>query len=1274
MTPPQFECCPGKQCCQTPSTGTGLNRRDFIKTAAAATGALSAASFALQAQVTPEALDAWNKSLLEQGQRRVYRGEELTYIAMPLGGFGAGQVYLRGDGTLNPWQVVNNFNTNANVPGSFFAVHTRTADGKAAARLLQLSGTGSAAPMKEIEFEGEYPFAWIRYLDDELPVAVRLEACSPFIPLNTKDSGLPAILLSFAMRNRTAQPVEASLLASVPNLTGWDGYRGFKDLSHVDFGGNENTLEERGGSPMLLLGAKEGTVHAFAQPTRLQTNHEDVAYAMRHCGNAKVTLAGNLPKPDAVQSGDVFYVADTNGALSPTELAALLDAVEAGARVVLTNDDQSLLAHLAKKNSTDDAEIFEDWESGSYANWTIEGDCFGTAPATGTLPNQNAISGWQGTYLVNTFMNGDGTQGKATSRAFTISRGFIHLRVGGGRHPGETCVNLVIDGEVVATATGDNTEVLRPVLWDVRAHKGKQAIIEIVDRNTGGWGHILVDHIVFSDSARSDALDAELAKRFRAALPFKFQSIRPAGDDATVAAGSSMISGAGGVSVAAAGYHRFRFFRLASGAEVLMETDSGTPLVVRGVYGKGTLVVCNGLPDTWTQGADRKAIIGNLCAAASGVAYTPMTGMAPDAPLAGTMALALLAGKGEVTACAQWDSFDALWTDFADDGRLASSSTGPSAPGRTWNGALANAFTLQPNEERIVTLALAWHFPNRWRDETYGWGPPRYQYDHRLGNQYNNWFKNAAEVAEYLAANRARLEDETHQFHATFYNSTLPRYFLDAVTANASIMRSPIYIWLEDGTVGGFEGSDRCCPMNCTHVYNYAMSTAFLLPALERNVRETDLLVQMNPEKHYIPHRTVLPLSLPRLEWEIGGPHHPALDGELGTILKTYREYRLQGDRAWLATVWERAKTLMRYVMSYHDPDGTGVIRGEQPNTYDTHLYGSNTFIGTLYLAALRAAEEMALLMGEQDTATEFRRRFELGREGYDRICWNGEYYVNVFDAPDANANTYNEGNCYGPGCHSDQLLGQWWAYILGLGYVLPEEHVRQTLKAIHQYNWRADLSSHQHQQRVFAQGTEKGLLTATWPKGGRPERPILYCDEVWTGIEYHVAASFIYEGMVQEGLQIVRGARDRYTGNQRNPWSEIECGGHYARAMSSYSLMTAAAGLLYDAESGSLTLAPRITPENYKGFFVGSKGWGSVSQQREKGRQRNAVSVRYGELTLTELTLECPPDLKGVRTRVMRRRGPVRGKVQFAEGKCTVTFSKPVHLSQGEELQVELG
>jgi uncharacterized protein (DUF608 family) len=1268
-----YTCCCGGGC-GGDSRESGLNRREFIKTAAVAAGAVGASTmFGGFARAAAPDLAEWNETLLQQGERRIYRGDDLTHIAMPLGGFGAGQVYLRGDGTLNPWQIVNNFNANAVVGGSFFAVRAQASDGALVTRLLQRDDIGPAPPVSSIEYSGEYPFAWVRYKDDALPIDVELEAFSPFIPLNTKDSGLPAVLFRFTVRNRTEQVVEASVLASAPNLVGWDGYRTIEDLRHVDLGGNVNAVESRGNATVLVMRSTEGGGHRFERASRLYTNHSDIAYTMRHCGNLKVTHGEPVSLPDQPETGDILFVADRHGSLSPTELSTLLDRVEAGASLVLTNDDQSLLAGLGRGEKRDAGEVFEDWESGTYGDWSIEGDCFGDAPVTGTQPNQQPVSGWQGTHFVNTFNGTDGTQGKATSRVFMIERRFIHLMAGGGNHPGETCVNLLVDGEVVESATGDNTEKLRQVTWDVQAHAGKQGRIEIVDRHTGGWGHILVDHIVFSDSARADTLDKALAKRFREALPFRFMRVQPAGESRPVKFEGPVVHGVQSSVVTASGYLKFRMDWLKRGAERLLETDDGTPLVVSGTYGKGTLVICNGRPDRWVDGSDRKTVIGNLAALATGNAYEPTTGLSTDAVLYGSMALATLGEAGETQACSQWMDFASLWDAFAS-GQMVSATEGPSQPGQTWNGAIAASNTLQPGEEKTVTVALAWHFPNRTRDENYGWGPPRYQYDHRLGNQYNNWFGSAVEVVDYLSAELPRLVEETRAFHTTFYNSTLPRYFLDCVTANASIMRSPIYVWLEDGTVGGFEGSDRCCPMNCTHVYNYAMSTAFLFPALERNVRETDLLVQMHPEEHYIPHRTVLPLSLPRLGFEIGGPHHPALDGELGTILKTYREYRQQGDKTWLTSVWDRVKTLMRYIMTYHDPDGTGVIQGEQPNTYDTHLYGSNTFIGTLYLAALRAAEEMANIMNEPDAAQEFRARFELGRDGYDKTCWNGEYYVNVYDAPGADDAMYNNGNCYGPGCHTDQLLGQWWAFILDLGYVLPEEHVRQALKAIHYHCWRADLTDHHHNQRVFASGNEKGLLTCTWPNGGRPERPILYCDEVWTGLEYHVAASLIQVGMVQEGLQIVRGARDRYTGSQRNPWSEIECGGHYARAMSSYSLMTAAAGLVYDAASRSLAFAPRIAPENYKGFFVGSSGWGTIAQRRDKGGQRNSIDIRHGEVALSQVTLECPPNLRGARPRVALKGDFIRAAARFDGPKCVVSFPEPLVLTPVGELRIEVG
>ena len=1278
MSKPGFACCGGKGCRgEKPDLNDGLDRRDFIKTAAVGGAGLAALLNAERASAAQASeFEAWNASLLERGESRVYRGEELKFIAMPLGGIGAGQVYLRGDGTLNPWQNFNNFNSNAMVPDSFFAVRTKSASGAALSRLLQLGSKDAAQGVQAIEFSGEYPFAWIDYLDDALPVRVRLEAYSPYIPLNTKDSGLPAVLFRFNVRNVSNEAVEASIMAAVPNLIGWDGYaRTEPGPKHSELGGNANTFSESEHGAVLEMTTMPGDTHALSVETQLRTNDDDVARHMRHCKNAKVFYDRPVPMQQEAGPGTVYWVSDINGRLSPIELAALLDAVEAGASAVIACDEFSLIHDaLNKKRAAATTKIFEDFESGSYAAWKIEGDAFGGAPATGTFPGQQPVSGWQGKYYLNSWANGDGPTGKATSREFTIARNFIHFLVGGGEHANETCINLVVDGAVVASERGQNTEQLRAVRWDVSPHAGKKAVIEIADANTGGWGHVLVDDIQFSDSPRLSLTDPVLSERFKEALPFRARGTKTYTGEARPFKKGSTLFAAANAELEIAPRWTVRGFKLKKDAQALLRWKNGTPAVIGGPCGKGRLIICNGALEQGVEGNAKKAIIGALLAQANDGAYVPQTGIAPDSPLAGSMALAALAERGVTFhARQQADSFSDLYAQFAE-GPFEPGPNSPSADGHSWTGGLSATVSLAPNEERALTFVLAWHLPNRTRDDTYGWGPQRYQYDHRLGNQYNNWFKSAKDVVDYVVANEARLTEETRRFHTTFYNSTLPQYYLDAVTANNSLTRSPIYVWLEDGTVGGFEGADRCCPMNCTHVYNYAMTTAYTFPALERNVRETDLLVQMHPEEHYIPHRTVLPLSLPRLGKTIGGPEHPALDGELGTVLKTYREWQMHGDRAWLAKVWDRARTLMLYIMQEHDADGDGVIKGEQPNTYDTHLYGSNTFIGTLYLAALRAVEEMAKVMGDKDAAKTFRERFEKGRAGYDATCWDGEYYKNVFDAPNADDKTYNSNNCYGPACFSDQLLGQWWAHVLGLGYVLPEDRVRQTLAAIYKYNWRADLTDHKHSQRVFASGTEKGLLVGSWPKGGRPERPILYCDEVWTGIEYHVAATMMYEGMTKEALQIVRGARDRYAGSRRNPWSEIECGQHYARAMSSYSLMHGAAGLVYDAGAARISMAPRLMPENFKAFFSAAQGWGSLSQLRSGKIQRNSVEVRYGTVELKEFAVDVShAKSKPAHVAFEAKREKSKGVATFSKGTCTIAFNKPVQLGVGDSINVVL-
>ncbi|MBI4556065.1 MAG: twin-arginine translocation signal domain-containing protein [Candidatus Hydrogenedentes bacterium] len=1278
------ECCePRGKCCA--NAAPGINRRDFIKTAAVTAGALSALesnSDTDQSKVVSTSRAAKGYERSRETSPRVYRAAELTHIAMPMGGIGAGQVYIRGDGRLGPWQILNNFNANAQASDAFFAISTRTDDGKRVVRCLQEGDVGALRGVTAVEFSGEYPYAWVRYLDGQLPVSVSMEAFSPFIPLNPKDSGLPAVVFRFTVQNPSSQSADIALAASMPNLVGWDGYAPLNGPHHDEFMGNFNALEDRDKMTLLHMQTRAGEMHRLSKLCELVTNDGAVAYQMRLCENLRLHFLQGRPIPKTTDS-TVYWLGNISGSVDEPNLEQILNAVAEGAALVVAGAGDTLLALADQaKSNPGETTVFEDWESGTYGKWSLSGDCFGAAPVTDTLPNQQKVSGWRGKYYVNTYVGTDVATGRAISRPFKIGKRFIHLLVGGGQHPNETCVNLVIGNDVVATATGENTERLRPVRWDVAAHLGKTARIEIVDTHQGGWGHILVDDIVFSDSPASPFVNPALAQRAREVLPFTWNRAQLVEAPVEIKHDSPLLAGIQTKSVRAGQRWQFEAVRLKDGAQVLLEAADGSPLVIAGKYGKGAVVVCNGMPLDWVTAVDKKTLAGNILVHTTGTSYSPQTGWSETSPHYGSMALGVLHdGVGsktpdDISAMQQWIESPGVWDLFDLEGKFPSSSEGPSSPGQTWNGALSASFKLKPGEERRVTFLLTWHFPNRTRDGRYGWGPGPYQYDHRLGNQYNNWFKNAAEVADYVATNFERLDRETRLFHETFYDSSLPRWFLDALTANIATIRSPVYIWLEDGFFGGFEGADSCCPMNCTHVYNYAMSTAYMFPSLERNVRDTDLKVQMHPTEHYIPHRTILPLSLPRLQNEIGGPHHHALDGELGTILKTYREWKLCGDRDWVAGLWRPLKKVMQHVMRDHDVDGDGVIKGEQPNTYDTHAFGSNTFIGTLYLAALRATEELAKITNDAAFAQECRARFERGREGYDRICWNGEYYYNVFDAPNADPSVYNQSNCWGPGCHSDQLLGQWWAHCLGLGYVLPEEHVRQALQAIYKNNWREDLSNHSHHQRVFAEGKEKGLLCCSWPRGGRPDAPILYCDEVWTGLEYHVAATLFYEGRL-EALGIVKGARDRYTGNPRNPWAEIECGYHYARAMSAHSLLTAAAGFDYDADSGTLTMAPAIGPDDFQCFFNTAAAWGSLAQERPgASEQINRIQVKYGELTLRQFRFKFPEAVK----KSVSLSTIFRGKDQRHPNQLNVdgldarlVFDPPIIIHAEDQLQINM-
>jgi uncharacterized protein (DUF608 family) len=658
----------------------------------------------------------------------------------------------------------------------------------------------------------------------------------------------------------------------------------------------------------------------------------------------------------------------------------------------------------------------------------------------------------------------------------------------------------------------------------------------------------------------------------------------------------------------------------------------------------------------------------------------------PDSPRHGSLALAtthpeasfLAAWKGR-----EWfDSFQRWLDEFSVDGRFAPEpAMAPTEDGRSTYATLAPRLQLAPGGSATVTFLLAWHFPLREND----WNREPEVKGQHLRNDYASRFEDAWAVARHAASGLGRLETRSRTFHDAFFSSTLPAPVLDAASSQASILRTNTGMLLEGGRFFAFEGcSDEsgCCPLNCTHVWNYEQALAFLFPSLERSMRETDFLENVRPDGS-MAFRTLVPLG--RALWKF----RPAADGQMGTVVKLYREWQLSGDLEFLRRLWPHARRALEFAWSSWDADRDGVMEGEQHNTYDIEFYGPNSMMGTLYLAALAAGSRMAQAVGDGASASRYRALFEGGRRKLEDL-WNGEYYVQrVPPVEDVRPGATSPGESwhapavvdgqiryqYGDGCLSDQLLGEWLAAMTGLGPLLDPSRVRATLASIYRYNFRHDFFEHANAQRLYALDDEKGLLLCSWPKGGRPALPFVYADEVWTGIEYQVAAHLIHAGHVAEGLALVRAVRDRYDGRRRNPWNEVECGSHYARALSSWALVLALSGFSFSAPERRLGFAPRVNASDFRCFWSSGEGFGVYSQRLADGALDARLAVSEGAVRLQRLDLQTPSPW--TQPRIASLAGPgvasARARVRGEGGALRLELGEPVTLRQGESLAVEL-
>ncbi len=593
----------------------------------------------------------------------------------------------------------------------------------------------------------------------------------------------------------------------------------------------------------------------------------------------------------------------------------------------------------------------------------------------------------------------------------------------------------------------------------------------------------------------------------------------------------------------------------------------------------------------------------------------------PESPRYGT--LALVSTHSDVRVQTHWlragwfDTLDRFW-QLAREGRLDENAEPAVRDEGTDVGSIALRATVPAQGEITLPVWIAWHIPNF---EMY-WSPAEQKPVWR--NYYAKLHTDALAVAEYVAQNIQRLEGDTRAFAHALWSSTLPEAVLDAVSSQISILKTTTCLRLPDGTFYGWEGCNPtvgCCEGTCTHVWNYAQALPYLFPSLERSIREKDYAINLHRDGH-MTFRMPLPLgTIPEPTF------HAAADGQMGGVMKTYREWLLCGDDEWLKRMFPSVKRALEYAWVEWDKDKDGVMEGVQHNTYDIEFHGPNTMMGSFYLGALRAAEEMARYLGEHDKADEYRQVYESGRRWMDEHLFNGEFYIQEVcpASPEMSADVQSPSAPkyqLGKGCLSDQLIGQWYARMLRLGDLFDPQHVRTALQSVFRYNWKRELFDHANPQRIYALNDEAGLLLATWPHGGRPMFPFPYSEEVWTGIEYQVASHLIYEGFIDEGLAIVKGVRDRYDGTRRNPWNEFECGNHYARAMASYALLLALSGFFYSAPRGLLRFAPCVYPEGFACFFSVDSGWGMLRQVLSEGYRRAEVQVHRGSLKVKELEL----------------------------------------------------
>lgn len=573
---------------------------------------------------------------------------------------------------------------------------------------------------------------------------------------------------------------------------------------------------------------------------------------------------------------------------------------------------------------------------------------------------------------------------------------------------------------------------------------------------------------------------------------------------------------------------------------------------------------------------------------------------------------------------------------------------------------LSAAHTLAPHQQAATDFVISWYTPNVSLPDN---GPENPK--HIMGSEFHYYtahFSHSEAVAGYIARNYTSLKRQTFLWQQTWYDSTLPWWFLERTFLNVSTLATTTSHRFSTGRFYAWEGVG-CCQGTCTHVYQYAHAMSRVFPELERDMRErVDLGFAFDEATGIIGYR--------------GEGFGPSIDGQAGTVLRIYREHQMSKD-GLLQAHWDRIKKAVAFIMK-QDKNRDGMEDTPLENTLDAQWSGEISWIVGLCIAAVLAGQRMAEEVNDQTFAGVCKEYVEKGSRNMERYLFNGEYFIHQPDkgAGNKSIGSYNT-------CHIDQVYGQAWAWQVDLGRILNREKTMSALHALWKYNYMPDVGPYIRKHpggRFYALAGEGGLVMNTNPKNdknpyGQDAKAwqLGYFSECMSGFEHQVAAHMMAEGMVEEALVVTRSIHDRYHAAKRNPFNEIECSDHYGRAMASYGTFISACGFTYHGPKGHIGFSPRLTPEDFRAPFTAAEGWGTYSQQRNEHLFSARLKVRSGRLTVRRCTVELDGRQKAGKVAVTLNDKAVPCHFTQTGSRCEIGLAGPQVINADEYLSFKV-